>query len=66
MTLDTLFEIEFRKAADKRVEFLRDELLNINAITDYGKYMHLVGRIGALRDIVPDLCDETSELISKR
>ena len=66
MTLDTLFESEFQKLVDKRIEFLSAELSNPSAVTDYAEYMKRAGLIIALRDVIPDLLEETNHILNKR
>ena len=66
MTLDTHFEKIFREIVLARITALSEQLANPTAVPHHANYMFRVGQITALRDMVPDLLAETTEIINKR
>ena len=66
MTLDTVFEQEFKKIVEARLGTLHSDLAHFQAVPDYNAFAFRVGMITALRDLIPDMLVETNDIISKR
>ena len=66
MTLDTLFEQEFKKLVAARLETLHSDLAHLSAVPSYENYAFRVGVITALREMVPDMLEETTTIINQR
>lgn len=62
---DTIFEHELRKAIDRYIESLRDQL-ETNTYEDVGQFKYVMGKIAAMRFVVDTLVDEAKETADQR